>query len=177
MSSSAYRPPGSKSSSTPANTSLSSHQRNRFISSRPIVEKPPDTSCESLFPELVTIPSESISNDIHVKTATSVWGAVPTVSVTPTTPPPPIPSPLPPPTTKPIHSTTMFTKHSKRNTPSRPQRVPFNFDNHYATQLMHDRKIEEEELNALSGYRNDYVYLHELDDCAYSDDDSDGGSG
>ena len=172
MSSSAYRPPGSKSSSAPTHPTESSRQRNRFISSRPIVEKPPDTSCDSLFPELGgTKPPGDTVNNTSVKT--TAWGPMPAVVR-------PMPAVVrPTPTVHPAPPPPMVgkSKHPKKKPVSRSRRKIFlTFDSQCATQLMHSRKMEEEELNALSGYRNDYVYLHELDDRTYYDDDSDEGS-
>jgi hypothetical protein len=152
--SSTYKPPGSKKSST----SQDSPQRNRFTDSKPDAEKPPDTSCDSLFPELSVTPNtQPPANKKHISNA---WGKVSSAA--------PNPAITPSNVTNIGKELETLSAHCKKN-------HIIEVDNRVFMQTMHNRKMEERELNALSGYRNDYIYLHELDEPTYSDSGDDSG--
>lgn len=147
-----YKPPGSKTGSK----SNSPRRKSRFISTEPVKEKPPDTSSSDLFPTL------GGENNAAPTTATATkWGG----GVI-------------------IHSEPPRTQHIKSETVvkldicnKRKPRV-IDVDPSFAIATMNRQNREAAELNSLNGYRDDYVYLHELDELERdrdmaSDDDND----
>lgn len=155
--SSAYKPPGSKKSST--STSHESLRRNRFTDNKPVVEKTPDTSCDSLFPELSVTPNtQSPTTNPPIPNA---WDKSPSAAPKQVINPPHVTN-----IGKELEMKQEKPTHCKQN------RI-IKVDNRLFMQTMYTRKMEEQEMNALSGYRNDYVYLHELDEPIYCDSDYD----
>ena len=165
-----YTPPGSK----VAPKFSAFPRRNRFVATESIKEPPPNTSSSELFPVLgetngnsSDIPPVSLSTS--TPPPTTVWGA----SAWPEQPgaPKAVTRTLPP------IDDSVSVKYSTISEPL--ARKTFDIDPRFAIAAMNRRKREADELNSLNGYRDDYVYLHELDalerDRALSSDcDSDG---
>ena len=142
-----YTPPGSK-----VVPKMASRPRiNPFIT---VKETPPDTSSSDLFPELgggngKLSPSTPTPTPMATSTPPPIsWGKIAQLEqpsapkITPRT----IPK-------NDIDPPVIQTKHKV-----------IDVDPSFAINAMYRRKREAAELNSLNGYRDDYIYLHELDE-------------
>lgn len=148
-----YVPPGSKAKSNPK----FSRPLGRGPKSRGpafTYQKPPDTSNEELFPELGDKKAGDETGSMStLPTNVGKWGT--SITIGPEKPDTQRPTPKPVPTVE---------SSSANDSEIDPCRRVLDVDTRFALATMLRRQREAEELNALNGYRDDYVYLHELEE-------------
>jgi hypothetical protein len=166
-----YVPPRSNATNPAANHKFSSssnrvskyssmtHRKHAFT-----YEKPPDTSSSELFPELGNPPEGEGEGEDGSNVATTepaslgMWGS----DITTNSEQPIIQTRALNPVQKTGRTSTMPLSVCDHTLDS--EQTIINVDTSFAIATMLRRQRESEELNALNGYRDDYVYPHELDE-------------